>query len=113
MNGALIPPHGGSLVDRTAAGAEAEALAENARSLPRLALSARSLSDLEMIAVGAFSPLAGFLTRRDYESVVEQMHLAGGLAWSLPITVSAGREEARSEERRVGKECRSRWSPYH
>ena len=95
MTDSLIPPHGGSLVDRTAAGAEAAALAEKTRSLPRLALSARSLSDLEMIAVGAFSPLAGFLTRRDYESVVEQMHLAGGHAWSLPITLSASRDDAR------------------
>ena len=95
---ALIPPHGGSLVDRAATGDEALALAGKARSLPRLALSVRSLSDLEMIAVGAFSPLAGFMTRRDYEGVVKEMHLAGGLAWSLPITVSAGREEARGLE---------------
>ena len=95
---ALIPPHGGSLVDRVATGDEALALAGKARSLPRLALSVRSLSDLEMIAVGAFSPLAGFMARRDYESVVKEMHLAGGLAWSLPITVSAGREEARGLE---------------
>jgi len=95
---ALIPPHGGSLVDRVATGDEALALAGKARSLPRLALSVRSLSDLEMIAVGAFSPLTGFMTRRDYEGVVKEMHLAGGLAWSLPITVSAGREEARGLE---------------
>ena len=95
---ALIPPHGGSLVDRVATGDEAQALAGKARSLPRLALSVRSLSDLEMIAVGAFSPLAGFMARRDYEGVVKEMHLAGGLAWSLPITVSAGREEARGLE---------------
>ena len=95
---ALIPPHGGSLVDRVATGDEAQALAGKARSLPKLALSVRSLSDLEMIAVGAFSPLAGFMARRDYESVVKEMHLAGGLAWSLPITVSAGREEARGLE---------------
>ena len=95
---ALIPPHGGSLVDRVATGDEAQALAGKARSLPKLALSVRSLSDLEMIAVGAFSPLAGFMARRDYEGVVKEMHLAGGLAWSLPITVSAGREEARGLE---------------
>jgi len=95
---ALIPPHGGSLVDRVATGDEAQALAGKARSLPKLALSVRSLSDLEMIAVGAFSPLTGFMTRRDYEGVVKEMHLAGGLAWSLPITVSAGREEARGLE---------------
>jgi len=95
---ALIPPHGGSLVDRVATGDEAQALAGKARSLPKLALSVRSLSDLEMIAVGAFSPLTGFMTRRDYEGVVKEMHLADGLAWSLPITVSAGREEARGLE---------------
>ena len=92
---ALIAPHGGALVSRLAAGPVAQQLAAAAESLPRLHLSTRPLSDLELIAVGAFSPLTGFLTRRDYKAVVEDMHLADGVPWSLPITVSATREAAK------------------
>jgi sulfate adenylyltransferase len=58
----------------------------------------RPLSDLEMIAVGAFSPLTGFMTSADYISVVEYMHLAGGLPWSLPVTLSVSTEDAKAYE---------------
>ena len=98
MSDALIPPHGGSLVDRIATGAEAQSLAETAKSLPKLSLAIRPLSDLEMIAVGAFSPLTGFMTSRDYRGVVKDMHLTGGLPWSLPVTLSAPRDTAESFE---------------
>jgi sulfate adenylyltransferase len=100
MTDALVAPHGGTLVDRVVQGEEVRALAERAASLPRLDLSVRPLSDLEMLAVGAFSPLTGFMARRDYESVVKDMHLASGLAWSLPVTVSAPRQSAREFEGR-------------
>jgi len=100
MSDALIPPHGGSLVDRIATGAEAQSLAETAKSLPKLSLAIRPLSDLEMIAVGAFSPLTGFMTSRDYRGVVKDMHLTGGLPWSLPVTLSAPRDTAKSFEGR-------------
>jgi sulfate adenylyltransferase len=96
MSAALIAPHGGSLVDRIAAGAEAQSLADAAKSLPKLPLGIRPLSDLEMIAVGAFSPLTGFMTSRDYKGVVKDMHLAGGLPWSLPVTLSASKDQAKS-----------------
>jgi sulfate adenylyltransferase len=62
--------------------------------LPRLTLSARALADLDLIGVGAFSPLEGFLGKADYDSVVERMRLANGLPWSLPITLSASEAEA-------------------
>ena len=96
MTDALIPPHGGQLIDREVTGQEAKALEERARSLPSLRLSSRALSDLEMIAVGSFSPLEGFMTRRQYRSVVDEMHLAEGLPWSLPVTLAASRDEAAS-----------------
>lgn len=86
----LIAPHGGTLVNRRAlAPAEAEL-----RDLPRVQLSARALSDVFLIANGAFSPLTGFMNRADYESVVQTMRLAGGLAWSLPVTLAVAQTEA-------------------
>jgi sulfate adenylyltransferase len=98
MSDDLIPPHGGSLVDRVASGDEAKALAEAAKSLPKLPLGMRPLSDLEMIAVGAFSPLTGFMTSRDYHGVVNDMRLANGLVWSLPVTLSASKADAKAHE---------------
>ena len=98
MTDGLIEPHGGLLVDRVATNQDALTLAEQAKSLPVEKLGMRPLSDLEMIAVGAFSPLTGFMTSADYKNVVQYMHLAGGLPWSLPVTLSASRDEAKSYE---------------
>ncbi len=75
----LVRPHGGTLVDRT--GPAPDDLAD----LESLPLTQRELSDLDMIASGALSPLEGFMHRADYESVLDEMHLANGLAWSLPV----------------------------
>ena len=94
----LIAPHGGSLVDRTAKESESSFLADKAKGLPKQQLNIRGLADLEMIAVGAFSPITGFLTQDDYKSVVKDMHLSGGQPWSLPITLSATKDDARSFE---------------
>ncbi len=91
-----VAPHGGRLIDLTVAEDQAEALRDRARGLPALTLSARSLSDLELLAVGGYSPLDGFMTRADYEGVVEQMRLASGLAWPMPVTLTVSEEEAAS-----------------
>jgi sulfate adenylyltransferase len=96
MTDGPIEPHGGTLVDLIAEGEEARALAEEARALPRLALSERALSDLELLSFGGFSPLTGFMTRGVYQTVVRDMHLPDGLAWSLPVTLSAAPDFARS-----------------
>jgi sulfate adenylyltransferase len=84
----VIDPHGGALIDRTVAGEAAEALRAEAAGLTEVVLTEKQTADLDMISSGALSPLAGFMTRDDYDSVVETMHLAGGLAWSLPVTLS-------------------------
>ena len=90
-----IPPHGGVLVNRIAAPSERESLLEEAKSLRCIHLINRRMSDLEMIAIGAFSPLEGFMGRHDYESVVTNKRLANGLPWTIPITLAVSREEAK------------------
>ncbi len=89
-----IPAHGGRLVDLAASGREAQELRQRASGLASVRLSARSLSDLELLAVGGYSPLDGFMTQADYRSVVAEMHLASGLAWPMPITLAISNEEA-------------------
>ena len=89
----LIQPHGGTLINRIATGAEREALLQSAINLPTLALNAREEADLELIANGAFSPLEGFLGQADYLSVRDDKRLANGLVWSIPVTLSVNEEE--------------------
>jgi sulfate adenylyltransferase len=78
----LIDPHGGTLVDRTGE------RPDDLESLETLTLSSRELSDLDMLASGALSPLRGFMGREDYESVLESMRLASGLPWALPVCLA-------------------------
>ncbi len=93
-----IEPHGGKLVDRRVPEGERAERLQRAGELSKVTLGPRGLSDLEMISTGVFSPLTGFMGREDYESVVETMHLANGLVWSMPITLSAGEDEANGIE---------------
>src|SRR4051812_48084490 len=90
----LIRPHGGQLINREVTGLERERLVEASAGMPVLSLNAREVSDVEMIATGAYSPLEGFLCEADYRSVRSNMRLAGGVAWPLPITLSATSEKA-------------------
>jgi sulfate adenylyltransferase len=89
-----IQPHGGTLVNLLAEGAEADALRAEAANLPKIVVSDRELADLEMLAVGALSPLTGFQNERDYHSVLETMHLENGLPWAIPVTLSVDDETA-------------------
>lgn len=89
-----IPAHGGILINRIATPEQRQAFLDKADDLPRITLDERATSDLVMIAIGGFSPLDGFMGKADYDRVVVEMHLANGLAWSIPITLSVGEEEA-------------------
>jgi len=84
----MINPHGGPLVDRMVPHPE-----ELDATLTTITLSRRSQSDLEMIATGACSPLTGFMSQQDYSSVVEEMRLANGSVWSIPITLPISAEQ--------------------
>jgi sulfate adenylyltransferase len=83
-----IAPHGGELINRIATTAQKAEFLSKAESLPRVALDERAFSDLVMIAIGAFSPLTGFMQQADYQPVVDTMRMANGLPWSIPITLS-------------------------
>jgi sulfate adenylyltransferase len=91
-----IAPHGGVLVNREVSGAERDALIARAASLPVITLDERQLSDLEMIAIGAFSPLTGFMGQADYTRVVGDMRLSNGLPWTIPVTLAVSAEVAES-----------------
>ncbi len=98
----LIAPHGGKLIDRELRGDARAAALERARSLKQLKINSTTISDLELIATGVFSPLTGFLKRADYQSVVETMHLKNGLVWSIPITLAVTSDFA--EKVKLGEE---------
>lgn len=95
VNG-LIAPHGGELVINLASEDERTVLQERAKELPQIVVGSRQLADLEMLANGAYSPLGGFMTRGDYLSVVNDMHLSNGLPWSIPITLAVTSEQAKT-----------------
>ena len=84
----LITPHGGKLVNRVLSAEAAKDAAASGESLTSITLSAREQGDVEMIAIGAFSPLIGFQGRKDFASVCKDMRLADGTVWPIPVTLS-------------------------
>jgi sulfate adenylyltransferase len=86
VSGPLPVPHGGVLVDRLAG--DPDGLGAVAARLPRVALDGRGLADLECLAVGAFSPLTGFMGPDDHAAVVADGRLASGAVWTLPVTLA-------------------------
>ncbi|MEN9207947.1 MAG: sulfate adenylyltransferase [Gloeomargarita sp. GMQP_bins_120] len=89
-------PHGGVLIHRLVSGDDRAHWEEQTRHSLCLPLNERALSDVEMIATGGFSPLTGFMNRVDYQAVVETMHLANGLPWTIPITLGVPEDLAAS-----------------
>lgn len=83
-----IQPHGGKLINRYNPNVAFEHLKKE------IPLDAIALSDLELIGIGAYSPLEGFLTKEDYQNVVENMRLASGIVWSIPITLPVTKDLA-------------------
>ncbi|MFQ5515324.1 MAG: sulfate adenylyltransferase [Myxococcota bacterium] len=91
-----ISPHGGGkLVDLRCSEAERAALEARAGGLKRLTLSAREMTDLELLAIGGLTPLEGFMSEEQCKAVVDEMHLPGsGVPWTIPIVLTADAEFA-------------------
>ncbi|MGD8376947.1 MAG: sulfate adenylyltransferase [Acidobacteriota bacterium] len=90
----IVAPHGGTLVNRLAPEADRPSLLRKAEELPRLTVNRRQRSDLDLIAVGALSPLQGFMAREDYHRTVAEMRLANGTVWAVPVTLDVDAETA-------------------
>lgn len=84
---ALVAPHGGTLINRILSPEEGKSAEQRAAGLKSLTLSHREQGDLEMIAIGAFSPLTGFMDKADFEGVCKNMRLANGTVWPIPVTL--------------------------
>jgi sulfate adenylyltransferase len=84
-----IPPHGGTLknimIDDPG---DRQKLIDESKDLPRIKLSTLEFSDLIMLGTGAFSPLEGFMTEKDYQGVLKDMKLPSGTLWPLPVTIT-------------------------
>ncbi len=78
----LIEPHGGRLVDRVL---KEQPDRSRLKKLHRIEVSEECQMDVEQIAVGSYSPLKGFMTKRELSSVLKTMRLPGGTVWPLPI----------------------------
>ncbi len=90
----MIQPHGGRLIERVLSGPAREAALERAKAMPRLRLDAESVSDVENLATGVYSPLEGFLGEKDFRNVLAHMRLADDLPWTIPIVLDVDRSVA-------------------
>ena len=85
----LVNPHGtNQLQPRLLSGAAHDSERQRAQSLPRVHLSSREIGDLIMLGIGGFTPLQGFMNRADWKGVCDDMAIANGLFWPIPITLS-------------------------
>ena len=90
----MIQPHGGRLVERVLKSEQKNKILEKAAGLPSVKLDAESVSDIENIATGVFSPLEGFMGKEDFRHVLKQMRLSSDLPWTIPIVLDVGKDEA-------------------
>lgn len=102
----LIPPYGGELVDLVISGEERDELVWEANALPSIQISPRSLCDLELLATGAFSPLDRFMGKAEYTRVLEEMRLADGTLFPIPVALPV----AETEGIQIGREIALRSS---
>ena len=97
----LISPYGGKLVDLMVPSSDVEELKKYANKLPTLQLSERAICDLELLALGAFSPLDRFIGKKDYQRVLDEMLLDNGYVFPIPITLPVEAGEAIALDRDI------------
>lgn len=97
-----ILPHGGKLIQKIVYGEERDALLQAAQGFQQIAINTWTISDLDLIGVGAFSPLTGFLNEEDYRSVISTMRLADGTVWTIPITLAV--DSVRASDLKLGEQ---------
>ncbi len=90
----MINPHGGRLTDRVLGGDRLKEALERSKTLRALNINDESVSDVENIATGVYSPLDGFIGRADFRNVLNEMRLRNDLPWTIPIVLDADHEEA-------------------
>lgn len=90
----LISPHGGSLCNLLVPEEKAQELKEESLRCLSIDLSQRQQCDLELLLNGGFSPLKGFMTQEDYDSVLNDFRLKNGIVWPMPITLDISEEMA-------------------
>ncbi|XOT25908.1 sulfate adenylyltransferase [Bacillus subtilis subsp. subtilis] len=83
-----LAPHGGTLINRVDESYDVSGIQKE------IELDLISFADLELIGIGAYSPIEGFFNEKDYVSVVENMRLSSGVVWSLPITLPVDAQKA-------------------
>jgi len=91
----LIKPHGGKLIDRVLRQAPTASFLE---TLPKVMLDQDRQMDVEQIAIGTFSPLEGFMGKKDFAGVLDNMRLSSGEVWTIPIVLDVPRETAKNLE---------------
>jgi sulfate adenylyltransferase len=89
----LIEPHGGQLINLMTGAEELEELTTIASTLPSIQISDRAVCDLELLAIGAFSPLDRFMGKDDYQRVIDEMRLISGHLFPIPITLPVQKSE--------------------
>lgn len=87
-----VSPHGGVLIQRVVREEQKRSILQELPHIRRITIDEWTMCDIECIATGVFSPLTGFMVEEDYNSVVNDLRLANGLIWSLPITFSVDQD---------------------
>jgi len=85
----LVPPHGSDTINELALSGDAlTAELARAESLPKITCSSREEGDIVMLGIGGFNPLDGFMGEADWKGVCDNMTMANGLFWPIPVTLS-------------------------